>query len=166
MVPPPPPLPPSPSSKGVTTSFEPIYKCRWQEWGVCSFYQCIFMKLLKLPIEFHMLVDEYLIISPNLLNILSRNAYVTPSLLWFGNGTNFSHVKKISIITITYRFYYTIKLSGSIKSIFHWYANPMMGNGYKWSVGALNDAHALSHIMYQNTNDWTCNYIHCHQYYS
>jgi hypothetical protein len=54
-----PPPPPDPSSKGVTTSFESIYKCCWQKWWVFSFYQCIFTKLLKLPIKFHMLVDEY-----------------------------------------------------------------------------------------------------------
>jgi len=29
-----PPLPPDPSSKGVTTSFESIYKCCWQKWWV------------------------------------------------------------------------------------------------------------------------------------
>jgi hypothetical protein len=54
-----PPPPPDPSSKGVTTSFESIYKCCWQKWWVFSFYQCIFTELLKLPIKFHMLVDEY-----------------------------------------------------------------------------------------------------------
>ncbi len=37
----------------------------------------------------------------SLLNIMSINAYVAPSLLWFGKGTNSNHLKKCSIITKT-----------------------------------------------------------------
>ncbi len=35
----------------------------------------------------------------NLLKILSKNAYLAPSLLQFGKGTNCNHFKKCLIIT-------------------------------------------------------------------
>jgi hypothetical protein len=40
--------------------------------------------------------------APNLLNTLFKNAYVTPSLLQFGNGTKSKHLEKCSIMTKTY----------------------------------------------------------------
>jgi hypothetical protein len=39
--------------------------------------------------------------TPNLLNILSKNAYVDPSMLRFGKGTNSNHLEKCSVITKT-----------------------------------------------------------------
>jgi len=65
---------------------------------------------------------------PNLLNRLSINAYVAPSLLWFSNGTNTNHLNKCSIITKTYQLSCIVKLSGPTKSKFRKYLTPIMGN--------------------------------------
>ncbi len=65
---------------------------------------------------------------PNLLNMLSINAYVVPSLLWFSNGTNISHLNKCLIITKTYQLYCITKLRRPTKSRFHKYLSPIMGS--------------------------------------
>ncbi len=57
--------------------------------------------------------------SPNLLNTLSRNAYVAFSLLRFGNGTNSNHLEKRSLITKTYWLCRGIKFNGPKKSKLH-----------------------------------------------
>jgi hypothetical protein len=41
---------------------------------------------------------------------------------------------------------------------------PIIGKGYKWSVGALKDAQTRSHTIHLETNCWTCNCILRHQY--
>ncbi len=43
-----------------------------------------------------------------------------------------------------------IKLNGWTNSKFHWYPSPMMGNGCKWGVNALNNACIWSHTTHQN----------------
>jgi hypothetical protein len=55
----------------------------------------------------------------NLLNTMFKNAYATPSLLWFGNGTNSNHLEKCSIITKTYQLCQGVKFNGLAKSKLH-----------------------------------------------
>jgi hypothetical protein len=57
--------------------------------------------------------------APNLLSTLTKNAYDVPSLLRSGNGTNFNHLEKCSIITKTYQLCSDVKFNGPAKSKFH-----------------------------------------------
>jgi len=94
--------------------------------------------------------------APNLLNILSKNAYVVISLLRSKNGTNSNHLEKCSIITKTYQF---IEVSISMG----WqYPCPIIGKDRRWSVGV--DAWTWSHTIHLKINCWTCNCTPRHQY--
>jgi len=95
--------------------------------------------------------------TPNLLSNLSKNEYVIFSLLWFGNGTNSNHLEKCSIITKTYQLCKGVKLNGPVKSKLHEYPSPIIGKGYRWSVGTLKDARNRSHTIHLKTNCWTYN---------
>jgi hypothetical protein len=59
-------------------------------------YQCLLIQILEIPSEFYTLVDETLGWS-----IMSRNAYVAPSLLQSNKGANSNHLEKCLIITKT-----------------------------------------------------------------
>ncbi len=72
---------------------------------------------------------KILVRTPNLLSTLSKDAYVTPSLLWSNNGTNSNHLEKSSIITKTYWLCQGVKLNGSTKSKLHWYLSPIIVKG-------------------------------------
>ncbi len=73
--------------------------------------------------------------APNLLNIMSKNAYVVFSLLWSKNGTNSNHLEKCSIITKTYRLCRGVNFNGPAKSKLHLYPSPIIGKGCRWGVG-------------------------------
>jgi hypothetical protein len=100
--------------------------------------------------------------APNLLSILSKNAYVVLSFLRYKNGTNSNHLEKCSIITKTYRLYQGVNLNGPTKSKLHLYLSPIIGKGCRWGVGV--DASTSSHTIHLETNCWTCNYMPRHQY--
>jgi hypothetical protein len=67
----------------------------------------------------------------NLLNIQSKNANATPSLLQYGNNANPNHLGECLITTKMYQLCQTIKFDGLAKSKFHQQPKPMMGNNYK-----------------------------------
>jgi hypothetical protein len=75
------------------------------------------------------------------LNIQSKNAYATTSLLQYGNDANPNHLGECSITTKMYQLCHTIKLNGLAKSKFHQQPKPMMGNNHIRNVSALNDTH-------------------------
>jgi hypothetical protein len=54
-------------------------------------------------------------------------------------------LKNAKLITKTYQLCRILKFNGLRKSKLYQYPSPMMGNGYKWSVGALNDVYIWSH---------------------
>ncbi len=56
--------------------------------------------------------------TPNLFNIISKNAYATPSLLQSDNNSN--DLKKCYIMTKTYRLCLGIKLNGLTKFKLLW----------------------------------------------
>ncbi len=82
----------------------------------------------KFPMELHILINEYLMRTPNLLNTLSKKCiyvffhYCDPSM------ARTFHLEKYLIITETYG-YVIIKFNGSSKFKLNQYLNPMINNG-------------------------------------
>jgi hypothetical protein len=90
--------------------------------------------------------------TPNLLNTLSKNAYVALSLLQSSNKTNSNHLETCSIITKTYQLCRCVKFNGPTKSKLHRYPSPIIGKGCRWGIGALKDTQTWSPTIHLKTN--------------
>jgi len=80
-------------------SFALGWSCEVVQWSISTFSHN-FWKFSRNSIVWSMKTS---VGTPNLFNILSKNAYATPSLLQSGNNTNSKHLEKCYIMTKTYR---------------------------------------------------------------
>jgi hypothetical protein len=87
--------------------------------------------------------------APNLFCTLSKNAYDALSLLRSNNGTNSDHLEKCLMMTKTYKLCWGVRLNGLVKFKLNQYPSPIIGKGYKWSIGAFKDVHMQSHTIHQ-----------------
>jgi hypothetical protein len=83
--------------------------------------------------------------APNLFHTLSKDANDAPSLLRSDNGTNSDHLEKCSMMTKTYWLCWGVRLNGLVKFKLNQYPSPIIGKGYKWSVGALKSLYLVTH---------------------